>query len=275
MKVYCWNYESLFLFANHEEDSRYCMRLKGTPVKEWHEIVIKDNEFRRGKLIDISGFIGGSPIFSSKAKETFHTLLKNKVEFLPLNHENGETYHLVNVINVLDCIDYETAVVNKEEIMPRVVRAEVIKYQFQYELIKDELMFKIPENSTTRVFVTDEFLRVVEENGLIGIQFEEVWNSDKSEELNKEQQYDKYLALIKQQSGEEVTFEEALERMKEGKAFIHEGSKIQLGKDGQLVIGSLQFTGEYVWITPSFIPPNFLQLRWYEIEVSMMTKRVS
>jgi len=270
MKVYCWNYESLFLFVNHEQDSRNCMRLKGTPVKEWHEIVIKDNEFRRGKLIDNSGFIGGSPIFSSKAKETFHNLLKNKVEFLPLKHENGETYHLVNVINVLDCIDYETAVVNKEEIMPRVVRTEVIKYQFQYELIKDELMFKIPENTTTRVFVTDEFLRIVEENGLIGFQFEEVWNSDKTEELNKEQQYDKYLALIKQQSGEEVSFEEALERMKEGKAFIHEGSKIQLDKDGQLVIGSLQFTGEYGWIIPAFIPPSFLQLRWYEIEESVI-----
>lgn len=60
---------------------------------------------------------------------------------------------------MLDCIDYETAVVNKEEIMPRVVRTEVIKHQFQYELIKDELMFKIPENTTKKASTLLEFRR--------------------------------------------------------------------------------------------------------------------
>ncbi|MFC4098957.1 imm11 family protein [Paenibacillus xanthanilyticus] len=268
MKIYRWDYESLFLLTT-QQFSDYVSFLKGQPlIDEWPKIVIHDNEYRKGKYIDNSGFIGGSPLFSEKAKSVFQKLLEGKAEFLPVEHENGDVYYIVNIVNVLNCIDYETAIVNKTEIIENVFITEVQKYEFKEELVKDELMFKIPEDVVTRVFVTEEFIRIVDENGLVGFRFEEVWNSKKEEEIEKEMQYEKHLSVIKQHAGAESTFEEALNLMKEGKAFIHEGSKIQLDENGDLLIGYLQYTGKYIWISPVFIPPNFLELKWHEVEKS-------
>ena len=47
-------------------------------------------------------------LFLQKAIEVVFDLIKRKVEILPLVHERYECY-AVNVLNVLDCIDYENA----------------------------------------------------------------------------------------------------------------------------------------------------------------------
>ena len=48
------------------------------------------------------------PLVLQKAIEVVFDLIKRKVEILPLVHERYECY-AINVLNVLDCIDYENA----------------------------------------------------------------------------------------------------------------------------------------------------------------------
>ena len=53
-------------------------------------------------------FISEIPLVLQKAIEVVFDLIKRKVEILPLVHERYECY-AINVLNVLDCIDYENA----------------------------------------------------------------------------------------------------------------------------------------------------------------------
>ena len=53
----------------------------------------------------------GTPMVSRKAKEVLEPLICNNVEFLPLTHDvTGEVYYLINVLNTIDAIDYNKAV---------------------------------------------------------------------------------------------------------------------------------------------------------------------
>ena len=55
---------------------------------------------REGDLIPL--------ILNKKAVDTLDDLIEGQVEILPLKHPS-ENYYAINVINVLDCIDYENA----------------------------------------------------------------------------------------------------------------------------------------------------------------------
>jgi len=48
---------------------------------------------------------------------------------------------------------------------------EVTKYAFRWEQLEGIHIFRLPELGTSRLFVSDEFKRKVEENGLTGLLF--------------------------------------------------------------------------------------------------------
>ncbi|MGN4873910.1 hypothetical protein ACTFSO_19190 [Bacillus cereus group sp. MYBK120-1] len=53
----------------------------------------------------------GTPMISRKAKEILEPLICNNVEFLPLIHDvTSEVYYLINVLNTVDAINYNKAV---------------------------------------------------------------------------------------------------------------------------------------------------------------------
>jgi hypothetical protein len=53
------------------------------------------------------------------------------------------------------------------------------KYVFKENVIGNNSIFKIPQFPTVDVLVTEEFVRLVEENELKGFVFEELWDSEK------------------------------------------------------------------------------------------------
>ncbi|AAT59176.1 hypothetical protein BT9727_0813 [[Bacillus thuringiensis] serovar konkukian str. 97-27] len=56
----------------------------------------------------------GTPMVSGKAKKFLESILGDNVEFLPLIHDvTGEVYYIINVLNALDAIDYEKAILKK------------------------------------------------------------------------------------------------------------------------------------------------------------------
>lgn len=56
----------------------------------------------------------GTPMVSGKAKKFLESILGDNVEFLPLIHDvTGEVYYIINVLNALDAINYEKAILKK------------------------------------------------------------------------------------------------------------------------------------------------------------------
>ena len=53
--------------------------------------------------------------------------------------------------------------------------SRVKRHAFHPEIVRDQWIFKIPQ-TPARAFVTDRFVQLVQQAGLTGFDFEEVWN---------------------------------------------------------------------------------------------------
>ena len=123
-------------------------------------------------LGDYSGYL-----FSAMTKRAVNILLplmKENVEVLPLKCEYGE-YYLINIITVLNCIDYEHAKYKMFSDQKRIMRFET--YSFFEDKINQTHIFKIIDEPVRKPFVSDTFKNAVEEAGLTGFRFELVWDS--------------------------------------------------------------------------------------------------
>ncbi|PEO88119.1 hypothetical protein CN571_15570 [Bacillus pseudomycoides] len=176
------DYES-FQLLNLEEDSKKYFEGKiDSAVKasdSWAEIRIKCVE--EGKQSDFPHFWGevGTPMVSKKAKKFLESMLGDNVEFLPLiRNVTGEVYYIINVLNAIDAIDYEKAILKK-------LRSGLIidfkKYAFLPNVLKNQTIFKVYLNEILHipsVFVSDVFRNAVLESDLTGFEFVEVWDSE-------------------------------------------------------------------------------------------------
>lgn len=100
----------------------------------------------------IDGFI---PVFSQKAYKVLQPLIKNNVEFLPINVA-GERFYIVNVLTVY------SKIVNLKD-----------SYEYHYALYptdKWDPIFKINEKITP-LFVTADVKNAIEKNHLTGCKF--------------------------------------------------------------------------------------------------------
>ncbi|NFP90974.1 imm11 family protein [Clostridium sporogenes] len=172
------NYDNVTLSNESDWDKLMAYGFHGKSIKDtWMPFCVEEIEsIRKG---DNPGFFGSSPVFSRKAVKVLKKYLDNNTEILPLmyrkkNHFSKEEYFVINVINLIDCIDYERAEVKRFKNSDEILR--FIKYAFKSEVIKNEHIFKIPELKG-RVFVSEEFRQRVMDKDLKGFKFELVWDS--------------------------------------------------------------------------------------------------
>jgi len=114
------------------------------------------------------------PVFDRVAVEKLGEYLQGVTEVLPLDCNDGE-FFAINVIEVLDCIDYndsEYKSFSDGSIM------RFIKYVFNKEIVSGKHIFKIIDEPLARPFVSDEFKERVEESNLVGFKFELAWQSE-------------------------------------------------------------------------------------------------
>lgn len=81
----------------------------------------------------------------------------------------------INIITVLNCIDYEHAKYKMFSDQKRIMRFET--YSFFEDKINQTHIFKIIDEPVRKPFVSDTFKNAVEEAGLTGFRFELVWDS--------------------------------------------------------------------------------------------------
>lgn len=124
-----------------------------------------------GQLRDIVRLGVGAPVFSKRAVDMLKPIMGSQVEVLPLKFKSAD-YFLINVTNVLDCMDYTES---------KFVREPVLlfqKYAFVLDKISEWTIFKTVEEVQVCTFVTDRFVGIVKGAELSGFEFKLVWESD-------------------------------------------------------------------------------------------------
>lgn len=143
-------------------------------LKPWKPIKVKRMEPEKGlELSDAPGFT--FPVFSRRALNCLESLINKNVEILPLDFDEKE-YLGINIITVLDAIDYENSIYKTYRDGKRIMAFK--KYAFLPNVIKNVSIFKISDEKTRYAFVSDEFKQTVEINNLTGYKFKLVWDSE-------------------------------------------------------------------------------------------------
>ncbi|MBE5886450.1 MAG: hypothetical protein E7284_08630 [Lachnospiraceae bacterium] len=166
------NYENLTW--KKELDIDYIQSFDGAEkIKDWNPMQVKRMYDR--VFSNTPGLSPHIPVFDDKAICVLRNLLIGNAEILPLDCEDG-SFYAINVINVIDCIDYEKSTYKTFRDGKRIMR--FTKYVFKHEKIKGVNLFKIKDEPLKRPFVSDEFKQTVEKNNLLGFKFKLAWDSE-------------------------------------------------------------------------------------------------
>lgn len=114
-------------------------------------------------------------ICSIQAKRVLQGLIGDCVEFIPTTCI--EELYIIHTLCYKNALDHDTS---KIRALPSGLEVEYLTYSFIAERIENANIFKVLLNNrpyTTEIFVTSEFKSVVEQYGLTGITFIEVWHS--------------------------------------------------------------------------------------------------
>jgi len=265
MKVYELKHNDSCMDLNtmdrdHELASDFNGKSKG---KIWTPTKVKT--LYKKKYSDFPNLRIGKPIIKGNVKEVFQSHILKEAELLPLIHDELELY-VVNVTNVLDCVDWNRSDVRRysdEDF------AGFNKLVFDFSKIpNDTYMFKIKETATVEVFVTDLFKIVVEQHKFKGLNFSVIYDSEFTQKKEEEQQrlYDTALEEIERNKGEEYSYDNARELVDQGEALASGPWKMQLDQQGQFWLGELLKDLSYQWIMPAYIPPVLLLKSWHVVD---------
>lgn len=132
-----------------------------------------------GKSSDCPTFwnFTGSLIFSERAKQCLDNYLKDFVEFIPLKY-NQANYYLLNIIRIVDAIDYNNATFRT---LDTGLVVGMDKYSFKENEVNNINMFKILLNEricNTEIYISSELKEKIEEFNLVGFKITEMWDSE-------------------------------------------------------------------------------------------------
>ena len=157
-----WNRMRSFDGRNHKETWE--------PIK----IIRMEPELEQ-EFGDFPCFSDGVQIFSDRVIDVIEEMIGNSVEFLPTITDEG-VFWLVNITNVVNCIDYEKSQFRSFSSSGRIMVFE--KYSFVEEKVRNEDIFRIVDMPYYRPFVSDRFKEVIEANDFKGFIFKLVWDSE-------------------------------------------------------------------------------------------------
>jgi hypothetical protein len=118
------------------------------------------------------GAAEGCPALSSRAKDVVEPLI-GPAQWLPLEFEECE-YWLLNLLHLPEVLDVDASKVSR---LPDGKVREIEEFAFRPPAVADEWLFKLSA-SPGSVFATDRFRDCVEREGLTGLFFQPVWDSE-------------------------------------------------------------------------------------------------
>ena len=111
-------------------------------------------------------------LMDARAHKILAPMLEAENEILPIEPFKGVDYYFLNVLKELDCLDKENTLYGEN--------GDTAGYQFLPEKLTDSTLFYVPRTASIFTVVGRpnagvEFKTLVEQEGLTGLRFEEVW----------------------------------------------------------------------------------------------------
>ena len=171
---------------DHEAFMKFDQELRrGLPVSDEFRFVELERDKsnpREKEFMDCSKLwiTTGIVLFNQKAKDCLEGVFGDYVEFVPAKYQD-DIYYIVNVLNIIDGLNYEKSEFEKlDDGRPYSIN----KFSLRPNMVNNISIFKLfLEESiySTEIFVSQEVKDIVEENGLTGFSFEEVWRDDETD----------------------------------------------------------------------------------------------
>jgi hypothetical protein len=118
------------------------------------------------------GYYVDPMVLSRRALDVLLPRIGHLVQLVPLQFNEGE-YAAINITHVIDALDEARSDIERFPSSGRISR--ILRHAFKPDRVKDELIFKIPQ-TPRRAFVTDRFVKLVNDAGLTGFAFEPIWS---------------------------------------------------------------------------------------------------
>jgi hypothetical protein len=146
------------------------------PVRRDYEV--KDNLTKPlGDRVGIDARVDPM-VLSRRALDVLLPHIGNLGQVLPLAFDEAE-YAFFNITNVVDALDEAKS---ELKYFSDGGFHRVLRYAFKPEAVRDQLLFKIPQQPGGFAFVTDRFVEIVKANGLTGFGFDKKWTDEVSAE---------------------------------------------------------------------------------------------
>jgi hypothetical protein len=117
-----------------------------------------------------------NPTMDSAARAALEQHISSYGEFLPIKY-GDETRWLFNCTNLLTAVNMEISLVTHFSTPPYRIAELKGPLYFNLALLETEWIF-FPAECPAEIFVTDKFVKVVEDNKLTGFDFHEIWDSN-------------------------------------------------------------------------------------------------
>jgi len=99
-------------------------------------------------------------------------IIKGDVEVLPLN-KNGELLYGINVLSIIDAVDYELSTYRTYRDGKRIMSFK--KISFKEDKVHDTNIFKVIDLKRGDIYVSEEFYNAVIKNNLKGFKMIKVY----------------------------------------------------------------------------------------------------
>ena len=171
---------------DHEAFMKFDKELRrGLPVSDafrFVELERDKSDLRETEFMDCSQvwITTGIVLFNQKAKDCLEGVFGDYVEFVPAKYQD-DIYYIVNVLNVIDGLNYEKSEFEKRD---NGRPYSINKFSLRPNIVNNISIFKLfleDRIYSTEIFVSQEVKDIVEENGLTGFSFEEVWRDDETD----------------------------------------------------------------------------------------------
>ena len=116
--------------------------------------------------------------FSKDALDALLPQIAHCGQVLPVQFDEAP-YAIFNVTRVIDALDEPASAVVYFPSSGRV--AEIERFAFKSQAVKDEWIFKIPQSQGAHNYVTDRFVELVRHHKLTGFDFQRVWSDEEQE----------------------------------------------------------------------------------------------
>lgn len=175
VKVYeLWMDHTYRTYESNPKDGYKSYMFDGVPVKERNFAKIYPSKYKDEidkPIGDVFSVEISSFILNEKSYKVLYPYLKNHSQVFKIKSDN-KIFYVVNVTDIIDCLDYEKSELKCFPSSGRVMR--VIKYVFKIEKLKNTTIFKLPEFPKGISYVTENFKNIVEENNIKGFKFKEL-----------------------------------------------------------------------------------------------------